>query len=38
MSHEPQRTFDSPPRTDGPITTTVTHRVKPGHEPIYDQS
>jgi antibiotic biosynthesis monooxygenase (ABM) superfamily enzyme len=26
-----------PEGTDGPITTTVTRRVKPGHEPFYEQ-
>jgi antibiotic biosynthesis monooxygenase (ABM) superfamily enzyme len=30
--------FDSPPEgADGPITTTVIRRVKPGHEPFYEQ-
>jgi uncharacterized protein len=30
--------FNSTPEgTEGPITTTVTRRVKPGHEPFYDQ-
>ncbi len=38
MSDDPHRSFDSPPQgTDGPVTTTVTRRVKPGHEPFYDQ-
>jgi antibiotic biosynthesis monooxygenase (ABM) superfamily enzyme len=27
----------TPEGTEGPITTTVTRRVKPGHEPFYDQ-
>jgi uncharacterized protein len=32
------REVDSPPRdTAGPVTTTVTRRVKPGHEPFYEQ-
>jgi antibiotic biosynthesis monooxygenase (ABM) superfamily enzyme len=26
-----------PEGTDGPVTTTVTRRVKPGHEPFYEQ-
>ena len=26
-----------PDPTDGPVTTTVTRRVKPGHERFYDQ-
>jgi uncharacterized protein len=26
----------SPEGTDGPVTTTVTRRVKPGHEPFYE--
>jgi heme-degrading monooxygenase HmoA len=26
-----------PEATDGPVTTTVTRRVKPGHEPFYEQ-
>jgi antibiotic biosynthesis monooxygenase (ABM) superfamily enzyme len=26
-----------PDDTDGPVTTTVTRRVKPGHEPFYEQ-
>jgi antibiotic biosynthesis monooxygenase (ABM) superfamily enzyme len=26
-----------PDATDGPVTTTVTRRVKPGHEPFYEQ-
>jgi uncharacterized protein len=30
--------FGSPPEgSDGPITTTVMRRVKPGHEPFYEQ-
>jgi antibiotic biosynthesis monooxygenase (ABM) superfamily enzyme len=27
----------SPDGSDGPVTTTVTRRVKPGHEPFYEQ-
>jgi antibiotic biosynthesis monooxygenase (ABM) superfamily enzyme len=26
-----------PDDTDGPVTTTVTRRVKPGHEPFYEE-
>ena len=26
-----------PDRADGPVTTTVTRRVKPGHEPFYEK-
>jgi antibiotic biosynthesis monooxygenase (ABM) superfamily enzyme len=26
-----------PDAADGPVTTTVTRRVKPGHEPFYEQ-
>jgi antibiotic biosynthesis monooxygenase (ABM) superfamily enzyme len=26
-----------PEGADGPVTTTVTRRVKPGHEPFYEQ-
>jgi antibiotic biosynthesis monooxygenase (ABM) superfamily enzyme len=26
-----------PDAANGPVTTTVTRRVKPGHEPLYDQ-
>jgi uncharacterized protein len=26
-----------PDGSDGPVTTTVTRRVKPGHEPFYEQ-
>jgi GNAT superfamily N-acetyltransferase len=38
LSNDPHGAFDSPPqRTDGPVTTTVTRRVKPGHEPVYEQ-
>jgi uncharacterized protein len=38
MSNEPRPASDAPPLgTDGPVTTTVTRRVKPGHEPFYDQ-
>jgi uncharacterized protein len=32
------RDADSPPRgTSDPVTTTVSRRVKPGHEPFYEQ-
>jgi uncharacterized protein len=32
------RSNGSPPEgSDGPVTTTVTRRVKPGHEPFYEQ-
>jgi uncharacterized protein len=32
------RSKSSPPEgNDGPVTTTVTRRVKPGHEPFYEQ-
>jgi uncharacterized protein len=38
VSNDTHRPFDSPPRgSHGPVTTTVTRRVKPGHEPFYDQ-
>jgi antibiotic biosynthesis monooxygenase (ABM) superfamily enzyme len=38
LSDDPRRRLDSPPQaTDGPVTTTVTRRVKPGHEPFYEQ-
>jgi antibiotic biosynthesis monooxygenase (ABM) superfamily enzyme len=38
LSDDPGRSFDSPPPgVDGPVTTTVTRRVKPGHEPFYEQ-
>jgi uncharacterized protein len=38
VSKDSHREVDSPPRdTDGPVTTTVTGRVKPGHEPFYEQ-
>jgi hypothetical protein len=38
LSNDPHEAFGSPPNgTDGPVTTTVTRRVKPGHEPFYDQ-
>ena len=37
MSDDPLRSFDSPPGADGPVTTTVTRRVKPGHELFYEQ-
>jgi antibiotic biosynthesis monooxygenase (ABM) superfamily enzyme len=26
-----------PPETDGPVTTTITRRVKPGHEAAYEE-
>jgi uncharacterized protein len=36
--HAPDRKADSPPHTtSGPVTTTVTRRVKPGHEPFYER-
>jgi uncharacterized protein len=28
---------DAPEARDGPVTTTVSRRVKPGHEPFYEQ-
>jgi antibiotic biosynthesis monooxygenase (ABM) superfamily enzyme len=40
LNHEgtPDGGFGSPPEgADGPVTTTVTRRVKPGHEPDYEQ-
>ena len=40
MSREgaPDRGFGSPPESsDGPVTTTVVRRVKPGHEPFYER-
>jgi uncharacterized protein len=40
LNHQgaPDGGFGSPPEgTDGPVTTTVTRRVKPGHEPDYEQ-
>jgi antibiotic biosynthesis monooxygenase (ABM) superfamily enzyme len=38
VSNDTHQPFDSPPRgSHGPVTTTVTRRVKPGHEPFYDQ-
>jgi hypothetical protein len=40
LNHEgtPDRGFGSPPEgAEGPVTTTVTRRVKPGHEPFYEQ-
>jgi len=38
LSDEPHRAFDSRPHgPNGPFTTTVTRRVKPGHEPFYEQ-
>jgi uncharacterized protein len=34
----PTAGFGSPPDgADGPVTTTVSRRVKPGHEPFYEQ-
>jgi uncharacterized protein len=34
----PDGGFDPPPvGGDGPVTTTVTRRVKPGHEPFYER-
>jgi antibiotic biosynthesis monooxygenase (ABM) superfamily enzyme len=30
--------LSSPPEgSNGPVTTTVTRRVKPGHEPVYER-
>jgi uncharacterized protein len=38
LSNDTHQPLDSPPHgTHGPVTTTVTRRVKPGHEPFYDQ-
>jgi hypothetical protein len=40
LSHEgtPNEGSATPPNgSDGPVTTTVTRRVKPGHEPFYEQ-
>jgi uncharacterized protein len=38
LSKDPHREVSSLPRvTDGPVTTTVTRRVKPGHEAFYEQ-
>jgi uncharacterized protein len=38
VSNDTHQPLDSPPRcSHGPVTTTVTRRVKPGHEPFYDQ-
>ena len=38
MSNDAHQPLDSPPHgTHGPVTTTVTRQVKPGHEPFYDQ-
>jgi antibiotic biosynthesis monooxygenase (ABM) superfamily enzyme len=42
LSDHPPRSSDPPPDPpppagDGPVTTTVTRRVKPGHEPFYEQ-
>jgi uncharacterized protein len=38
LSNDTHQPLDSPPRgSHGPVTTTVTRRVKPGHEPFYDQ-
>jgi antibiotic biosynthesis monooxygenase (ABM) superfamily enzyme len=35
---QPDEASGSPPEgTGGPVTTTVTRRVKPGHEPFYEQ-
>jgi antibiotic biosynthesis monooxygenase (ABM) superfamily enzyme len=34
--HPPARGWP-PDGSDGPVTTTVTRRVKPGHEPFYEQ-
>lgn len=37
-SDTPDRGLGSlPDGADGPVTTTVTRRVKPGHEPFYEQ-
>jgi antibiotic biosynthesis monooxygenase (ABM) superfamily enzyme len=34
----PDGGFGAPPEgADGPVTTTVTRRVKPGHEPFYER-
>jgi uncharacterized protein len=38
LSNDPSPAFDPLQHgTDGPVTTTVTRRVKPGHEPFYEQ-
>jgi uncharacterized protein len=38
LSNDTHQPLDSPPRgSHGPVTTTVTRRVKPDHEPFYDQ-
>jgi uncharacterized protein len=40
LSGEPEttRSASGPPQGEnGPVTTTVTRRVKPGHEPFYEQ-
>jgi antibiotic biosynthesis monooxygenase (ABM) superfamily enzyme len=38
LSNDTHQPLNSPPRgSHGPVTTTVTRRVKPGHEPFYDQ-
>jgi antibiotic biosynthesis monooxygenase (ABM) superfamily enzyme len=38
LTDDPLPSLDSPPPgADGPVTTTVTRRVKPGHEPLYEQ-
>jgi antibiotic biosynthesis monooxygenase (ABM) superfamily enzyme len=37
LSDDPLQSFDSPPGAGGPVTTTVTRRVKPGHELFYEQ-
>jgi uncharacterized protein len=37
-SQDPDRGIGSPPDgAVGPVTTTVTRRVKPGHEPLYEE-
>jgi uncharacterized protein len=37
LSDDARRAFGSPSEgTAGPVTTTVTRRVKPGHEPFYE--
>jgi uncharacterized protein len=37
LTDDPLPSLDSPPGADGPVTTTVTRRVKPGHELLYEQ-
>jgi uncharacterized protein len=38
LSNDTHQPLDSPPHgSHGPVTTTVIRRVKPGHEPFYDQ-